>query len=472
MPLVVDRYEDALHIAEFERPHDRTATSYADSIAQITWFMPGDDGWWGNATYIEVRKSDQLINSENWDEAEPVSGLPDAGERGEPMEMYAYALSPGTTYHFATRAGDDAGFLSPLSVSASVTTLPIIHLHDPTVSPENDAPGEIFTFEILYSYSEPAQTHELTVTNDEDVSTTYVLDLIESTPLGDRYGIGITISEDDLGLHSHEYRFTAPGSPEVTTGQINGPLVGVIFTMGSPDSELGRDNDESLHKVGLPGLAIAEQYEVTQAEWKTHMGTDPPDEILNRPVDGVEWLDAIRYCNRRSAFEGYDDPLPYSPAEPMTVQEVTWNRESQGYRLPTEAEWEYFCRAGSESAFYAGGITALVCEYDPILDTIGWYCGNAGSGTHDVGGKAANDSSLYDMSGNVKEWCWDWYQEELGTEQVYDPIGPDSGLFKVVRGGSWFYASRDCRSAARDFRVPDTTDDTIGFRVVRTVPVN
>jgi len=438
------------------RPHAFSATSYSNTIATLTWFMPGGDGWWDNATVIDVRRSDQPINNENWDEAEPISDLPAPGERGQPMEMFVQGLIPGTTYFFATRAADDAGIWSQVSASDSVTTVPIIALYNPTLSPQVGSIDDTYTFEVLYAYSEPAQTHEVII----DDTFTYDLELIESTPLGDHYRLETTLTG---GAHSTVFRFTATGSPTVTSDPITGPVVSAIaFTMGSPDSELGRDGDESLHEVGLPFLLIAEPHEVTKEQWDPSQF--PGDD---RPIEGVEWLEAIRYCNQRSL----DDALTpaYEPLDPMTVEEVTWNRASNGWRLPTEAEWEYLCRAGNDStAFYAGVITALVCEYDQVLDGIGWYCGNAGSGTHIVGGKAPNEFGLYDMSGNVKEWCWDWYQADLGSDPVFDVGGPDNGLSKVVRGGSWFYASRDCRSAARDSRAPDSIDDTVGFRMVRT----
>jgi formylglycine-generating enzyme required for sulfatase activity len=299
-----------------------------------------------------------------------------------------------------------------------------------------------------------------------DETFTYELELVESTVLGDRYRVETTIPG---GEHTTVFKFTSAGSPPVETAPITGPVVSAIaFTMGSPEEELGRDPDESLHEVGLPYLLIAEPHEVTQAEWNQVMDFDPSNfDGDDLPVEGVEWLDAIRYCNLRSQADGRTPA--YDPFDPTTVGEVTWNRAADGWRLPTEAEWEYLCRAGTSAAFHNDeDLTALVCNYDPALDAIGWYCGNAGTSTHPVESKMANDFGLYDMSGNVKEWCWDWYTEDLGTEPVLDAGGPESGVFKVVRGGSWYYASQECRSAARDARAPDSADDTIGLRVVRT----
>jgi len=149
------------------------------------------------------------------------------------------------------------------------------------------------------------------------------------------------------------------------------------------------------------------------------------------------------------------------------------NHTANGYRLLAEAAWEYAARATSTTAFCNGDITNIDCSpVDPNLDQVGWYCGNASSTTHDVGGKAANLWGLNDMHGNVSEWCWD----RAGTYggDVADPAGPESGSTRVVRGGSWSdeQQARMCRSASRGLvsGVPDTTCNWIGLRLARTVP--
>jgi formylglycine-generating enzyme required for sulfatase activity len=148
---------------------------------------------------------------------------------------------------------------------------------------------------------------------------------------------------------------------------------------------------------------------------------------------------------------------------------VTWDKEADGYRLPTEAEWEAHCRAGTQTAFVSGDLTEEACGVDPALDAVGWYCGNAGASTHEIRGKAPNAWGLYDMHGNVREWCWDWYAEDLGSAATVDPSGPPGGSQRVIRGGSWFYFARECRSAARAPYWPNSKDNFIGFRVVRTI---
>ena len=161
------------------------------------------------------------------------------------------------------------------------------------------------------------------------------------------------------------------------------------------------------------------------------------------------------------------------------VENITWNNiqtfitnlNSMGegtYRLPSEAEWEYAARAGSTTAFANGGITEEYCEYDPNLDAMGWYCYNSGDTTHLVAQKGANAWGLYDMHGNVYEYCQDWYGT-YPSGSISDPTGEVSGLLRVARGGSWSNYAPSCRSACRHgWHYPEWDKfDNLGFRLVR-----
>jgi formylglycine-generating enzyme required for sulfatase activity len=154
----------------------------------------------------------------------------------------------------------------------------------------------------------------------------------------------------------------------------------------------------------------------------------------NYPITGVSWNDAKAYCEWLSQKTG------------------------KTYRLPTEAEWEYAARGGSKSVGY---------KYSGSnnIDEVAWYDGNSGSKTHPVGQKKANELGIYDMSGNVWEWCGDWYGSYSSSSQT-NPIGAASGSNRVFRGGSWYFIAIYCRSANRDDSTPDTRNGSIGFRLV------
>jgi formylglycine-generating enzyme required for sulfatase activity len=219
------------------------------------------------------------------------------------------------------------------------------------------------------------------------------------------------------------------------------------FVMGSPLNEIGRDGDERQHKVTLSKPFYLQTTEVTQGQWQSVMGENPSffhDCGRNCPVEMVSWYDAYRFIDRMNAIAKYPR-----------------------YRLPTEAEWEYATRSGTQTALSNGIITITGCSYDAGLDRIGWYCGNSGNKTHSVAQKEPNSWGLYDMHGNVWEWCQDWYGD-YPSEEVTDPKGSKSGLIRVNRGGSWWWFARFCRSANRIRYMPfDHTQDT-GFRLAIT----
>jgi len=217
------------------------------------------------------------------------------------------------------------------------------------------------------------------------------------------------------------------------------------FMMGSPSSEPGRDNNERQHKVTLTKGFYAQTTEVTQGQWKAVMRYNPSyfkHYGDGCPVEKVSWNDAQDFIKKLNQKEGSDK-----------------------YRLPTEAEWEYACRAGTRTAFANGGISELECGYDSNLDAMGWYCGNSKKRTHLVAQKQPNNWGLYDMHGNVMEWCQDWYQNTYPSDFAIDPTGPSSGSHRVFRGDSWGSEAGDCRSASRNGAVYDGRVKYLGFRL-------
>lgn len=250
---------------------------------------------------------------------------------------------------------------------------------------------------------------------------------------------------------------TTPGQSQDKVSEIKNEMIrisGGTFTMGSPIGERGRRSDEVQYQVTLNTFFIS-KCEVMQDEYQRVMGKNPSHfNGNNLPVTTVSWYDAIEYCNKRSEQEGL------SPAYTINGENVTWNRNANGYRLPTEAEWEYACRAGTTAAYNNG---------DYISSNTGWY---AVGGIFAVGQKTANAWGLYDMHGNVAEWCWDWYGDYPSGVQN-DPIGTSTGTARVMRGGSWSNSSfgsdygTEIRSAYRDKGDPSRKGSDIGFRVVR-----
>jgi len=226
------------------------------------------------------------------------------------------------------------------------------------------------------------------------------------------------------------------------------------FTLGSPTDELGRSSDESPQTIVTlsRGFWMA-KFLVTQRDYVTVIGSNPsgfPGD-LSRPVETVSWLDATNYCAK------------------LTQQDLAAGRIPPGshYRLPTEAEWECAARAGTSTRYNYGD--------DPGATTLSnhaWYAANGGFGTHPVGQKEPNVWGLYDMEGNVWEWCQDWYGPYPGGFET-DPQGPDSNQIgvKVIRGGAWDAFDSDCRSARRMSKgvSPFITDFILGFRVVLAI---
>ena len=228
------------------------------------------------------------------------------------------------------------------------------------------------------------------------------------------------------------------------------------FLMGSPESEEGRFAGEKQHEVEIKTVFAISVTEVTQGQYERVMAENPsqfrgePD----KPVEKVTFFDAIRYCNKLSEQEKL--PSCYR----IEGEDVTWPEglRCRGYRLPTEAEWEYAARADDKTK-YAGSDT---------LDEVGWWDGNAQGTTHPVGSKRANAWGFHDFTGNVWEWVWDRYQAANEARSHIDPIGPESGSDRVYRGGSWINDALNARVADRGSVQPGFRYAGQGFRLARS----
>ena len=207
------------------------------------------------------------------------------------------------------------------------------------------------------------------------------------------------------------------------------------FQLGSPASEPGRYDDEIQHLVKITKPFYLSSHEVTQEQYEQVMGKNPSyHNGMNKPVDTVSWQDAIEFCHKLSEQEGVE------------------------YRLPTEAQWEYACRAGTTTAHNFGDDVSQLGEYV-------WY---GGSETHAVGEKLPNRWGLYDMHGNGGEWCQDWYGPYESLKVVSDPTGPAQGRHRVLRGAAFHTRPESARSALRVFYRPDLSSFAHGFRLART----
>jgi formylglycine-generating enzyme required for sulfatase activity/flavodoxin len=226
-------------------------------------------------------------------------------------------------------------------------------------------------------------------------------------------------------------------------------IEGGTFIMGSPESEPNRVNDEIQHKVTVSGFYMA-AYEVTQQQYETVMGENPSrNKGARKPVENVSWFNAVTFCNWLSEAEGL------TSAYIINGDNYTWDETANGYRLPTEAEWEYAARAGTTTAYSTGGtITNEQATF-------------GGGGTTDAGSHPANQFGLYDMHGNVFEWCWDFHGPYSAQDQT-DPKGAVEGVNRILRGGSCADQAQYLRSALRVHYPPSTEFFDVGFRVVRS----
>ncbi len=266
----------------------------------------------------------------------------------------------------------------------------------------------------------------------------------------------------DFAVDHPEVR-NIPTKIKITADDRNGAGVagmiyveGGLFEMGDHFNE-GNTNELPVHEVTLNSFYIG-QYEVTQGEYEAVMGSNPANGYGvddNYPVYYVTWYDAVEYCNALSEQEGL------TPC--YDLSDWSCDFSANGYRLPTEAEWEYASRGGInwEDNYRYSGTTDNLGDY-------AWYVSNSGNQTHAVGTKLPNQLDIYDMSGNVWEWCNDWYDSDYyESSPASNPTGPDSGSYRLKRGGDWGNDALYCRVANRSPYNPGSSFVNMGFRILR-----
>ena len=222
------------------------------------------------------------------------------------------------------------------------------------------------------------------------------------------------------------------------------------FSLGNTGSYEGEYDEKPPVTIIISKPFYISKYEITQQQYKAVMGNNPSEfKGDDLPVEQVSWYDALNFCNTLSQSEGL------TPCYTINGTKVTCDFEANGYRLPTEAEWDYAAKAGTKTDFYSGKLTySGNSPIDPSLDKIAWYSANSSNATHPVGQKTPNAFGLYDMSGNVWEWCFDWYGGK--TEN------------RVLRGGSFYDYAGDAQVCDVSSYNPYVADLNYGFRISRT----
>lgn len=281
----------------------------------------------------------------------------------------------------------------------------------------------------------------------------------------------------------------APSRKSITTGLELLLIKAGEFQMGSTANEGNRHADETLHKVRISRPFYLGKFEVTQAEYRAVMKTSPSWfaesgggqakvaglDTTRYPVERVSWFDAAAFCNELSRLDGFRPYYKLTNVEPVG-ESIKYAKVAvlggYGYRLPSEAEWEFACRAGTATAYHYGGPTNGARANLKGVTSMGGYGGVVVGPnlqrTTVVGSYDANAFGLCDMHANVGEWCQDWYDKDYyANSPAVDPPGPDAGERRTWRGGSWLLNESSCRSATRAWHTSDERKDYLGFRIAR-----
>ena len=501
---VADRDEGLIVFRNPDLPSDTTPPAAVIDLGarlrdltalDLAWTAPGDDGTSGTASLYDVRRAREPITGATWSAAETLVRRPLPSPGGRPEALTVDGLTAGETYYFALKTRDPAGNWSALSnVATARMTAPV--LSGATVEPDSGAASTLFTYSVTYADPEGEPPAVRTVVIDNTAFEMTLADSVADYQTGGRFEYATTLN---LGSHTYRFAFDDGHGPRVTTSVVAGPKLppdpflfemrlidlasGGTFTQGSPPGETGRDTDEIAHDVTLTRSFKLSEIEATQGLYEAVTGRNPSWFAgASLPVTDVNWFEAVRFCNGLSDHEGRTRAYAitaetYNDQGELIGAIVTWDPLAGGYRLPTEAEWEYACRAGTTTALSNGDLAFTGCGPDTPgapdpLDAAGWYCDNSDSGggprPHDVGRKEPNALGLHDMHGNVWEWCWDRFGE-YPVPPVIDPRGPEGGIGdpRVRRGGHWESEARECRSASRGSFYPSSADNTTGFRIAR-----
>jgi formylglycine-generating enzyme required for sulfatase activity len=418
----------------------------------------------------------------------PITWSLDSGDLPTGLDIVGSAIagtpSAANTFTFIVKATNSAGSVTkPLSITISgggtaPTTTTVSPLPGGTV-------GTAYSQTLLATGTAPI-TWSLDSGDLPTGLNVYGSGVITGMPTVARTSTFTVKAANAAGSVTKQLSITITGDGGGQTSIEMVQIQGGTFTMGSPVGEPGRWAEETQHEVTLTGFRMG-KYLVTQAQYYALMGTnpsyfhggvgrEPADGELqaSRPVEHLSWYSVLVFCNKLSETDGLTpayringstDPADWGnvPTAENSPNKATWDAvqivsDSNGYRLPTEAQWEYACRADTTTAYNTG---------DTISDDTGWYNSNSNQKTHSVGKKPANAWGLYDTHGNVWEFCWDWYGENYYTVSPnQDPMGPVSGSRRVLRSGVYYSESAHLRSAFRADCGAIDSINTFGFRLV------
>lgn len=333
--------------------------------------------------------------------------------------------------------------MTKLSIFILITLLPVMLLSQ-TISNVRVTQNDIGIYKVYYDLTgNTAQTYQLVVTATKDGKT-----ITPGAISGTINTTGYISCGKDLLLLWDPVLDGYPTAGWKLNLSASYVLVPMIYVEGG-------SYHNGTFNIELDSFYIG-QFEITQQQWR-EVTTKNPSKFKGGmlPVESVNWYDCLEFCNMLSRKEGL------TPCYSGSGENITCDWSANGYRLPTEAEWEFAARGGNPSKgySYSGSNEA---------DKVAWFMSNSNYQTHTVASKQPNELGIYDMSGNVSEWCWDRY-EANSTYPEKNPHGPESGRLHIIRGGAWFHNEMVCRITYRDYYPPVMFFDSVGFRVLRRV---